>query len=628
MRIPFLFLPAAVLSVLLLSACQPDTPPAAAVQVPDLPGATPWTDLQVEDHADTFHFAIVSDRTGGARPGVFAGAMPRINRLSPAFVVSVGDLIEGYTDNQAQLDREWDEIESYVGQLEAPFFYTPGNHDMNNEVMARTWQQRFGPSYYHFLYKDVLFVVLNSELFGMVGAADTPVPGPWQQSEQMAFVAQVLARYPSPRWTIVLLHQPLWDAREINPDWLQVEELLGQRQYTVFAGHFHQYNLARRHDRKFITLATTGGGSGLRGDVYGEFDQVAWVTMGPDGPRIANVVLDGILQEDVSDNALRAALGDISDGIQLQMELASGETFTSSRQLLSISNAGDSPLTVSPGISKPGSFNISGLIPLEVAPGQTVELPLTLAAQQPTPYAELAPAAVDWTLTGAVGERPVQFVHRMAVLPLTRHKILSVADAPDINGDLTDWPELRFQARRQGDVASPALSAEDASFAFDVRADASQLYVAVEVTDDDVQNDANRLPRSQDAITLSIDPRGDAERNRSMGIGEAVLGGDMEKMIVTMLTPGPAAEDKLLPFIADTNAAITAVTVPTSDGYRMEAAVPFSLLSEKAGGEWDALRIAIAIYDLDAGDHSPVQLHWQPYRYGAASIPGSHTFVR
>ena len=88
--------------------------------------------------------------------------------LEPAFVVSVGDLIEGNTEDQAQLDREWDEFEGFVAGLETPFFYAAGNHDMSNAVMAATWQARFGPSYYRLLYEDVLFLVLNSELFGMV----------------------------------------------------------------------------------------------------------------------------------------------------------------------------------------------------------------------------------------------------------------------------------------------------------------------------------------------------------------------------------------------------------------------------------------------------------------------------
>ena len=143
-------------------------------------GATPWTSLVPADSEDEFYFAIVTDRTGSHRKGVFPSAIEKLNLLEPAFVVSVGDFIEGYTENQQTLDAEWDEFEGFIDSLTPPFFYTPGNHDMSNALMANTWQSRFGSSYYHFVYKDVLFVVLNSELFGMVEDSSTPVPGPWR----------------------------------------------------------------------------------------------------------------------------------------------------------------------------------------------------------------------------------------------------------------------------------------------------------------------------------------------------------------------------------------------------------------------------------------------------------------
>src|SRR5690606_4768327 len=231
----------ALAALLTLTGCRQDMPdPTAERPVIEAVAAgersVPWTSLEPRDHPNDFHFVVVTDRTGQHRPGVFANAMPKVNLLSPAFVVSVGDLIEGYTDDQPTLDREWDELEDFVARLDAPFFYTPGNHDMSNAVMAETWQRRFGPSYYHFVYKDVLFVVLNSELFGMVGQEDAPVPGPWTQDDQMAFVERVLAENTDARWTIVLLHQPLWDREPVDEDWLRVEALLGERNYTVFAG--------------------------------------------------------------------------------------------------------------------------------------------------------------------------------------------------------------------------------------------------------------------------------------------------------------------------------------------------------------------------------------------------------
>ena len=42
------------------------------------------------------------------------------------------------------------------------------------------------------------------------------------------------------------------------------------------------------------------GGSGLRGPNFGEFDHVVWITMTDAGPIMANLMLDGIWDENVN----------------------------------------------------------------------------------------------------------------------------------------------------------------------------------------------------------------------------------------------------------------------------------------------------------------------------------------
>jgi hypothetical protein len=67
----------------------------------------PWTNLQFNDRRENFQFVIVTDRTGGRRPGVFSQAVEQINLMQPEFVLSVGDLIEGYTEDPGQWALEW-----------------------------------------------------------------------------------------------------------------------------------------------------------------------------------------------------------------------------------------------------------------------------------------------------------------------------------------------------------------------------------------------------------------------------------------------------------------------------------------------------------------------------------------
>ncbi len=42
--------------------------------------------------------------------------------MQPAFVVSVGDLINGYTKDLEKINNEWEEFNSLVKKLEMPFF--------------------------------------------------------------------------------------------------------------------------------------------------------------------------------------------------------------------------------------------------------------------------------------------------------------------------------------------------------------------------------------------------------------------------------------------------------------------------------------------------------------------------
>ena len=188
----------------------------------------PWSHLEVNNDPDNFQFAIVTDRTGGHRPGVFMDAVNKLNLLQPEFVMSVGDLIEGYTRNEERIYREWDEFNGFIGELQMPFFYVPGNHDYINDVMARIWKEKFGPSYYHFIYRDVLFICLNSEEAtkgSNMGGIEKP---------QYEYVKKVLEENSEVKWTLVFMHQPLW-ILDNTRHWKDVERLLEGREHTVFS---------------------------------------------------------------------------------------------------------------------------------------------------------------------------------------------------------------------------------------------------------------------------------------------------------------------------------------------------------------------------------------------------------
>ena len=152
-----------------------------------------------------FQFAIVSDRTGGPRAGVFPRAVDKLNLLRPEFVITVGDLIQGGAGNRniEKLMGQWKEFNSFIQGFDMPFFYLPGNHDLGNEVADQIWDDMFGVRYYSLVYRDVLFLCLNTQ--GGPGSKPAKL-----EDEQIKWALAELKKNKEVRWTLVFMHQPLW----------------------------------------------------------------------------------------------------------------------------------------------------------------------------------------------------------------------------------------------------------------------------------------------------------------------------------------------------------------------------------------------------------------------------------
>lgn len=265
--------------------------------VDDAPTASPWTHLDYPDPSESFHFAVVADRAGWHRPGVFENAVERLAFLGPTFVMSVGDLVDTGDWGESPelftaeaLEERWADFDRMVDSLPMPFFYVGGNNGLRTQAMEEVWLRRLGGTYYHFVYQDVLFLVLNSE--------DPPGDGLGGMSDaQLGWLQETLAEHVDVRWTFLFVHKPMWQLPD-HPDWSVVEEALGDRPRTAFGGHAHRYRRSEVGHHVYYGLATTGGGSALAGVAERQFDHVVWVTMTDQGPRVSNLLLDGIWGDD------------------------------------------------------------------------------------------------------------------------------------------------------------------------------------------------------------------------------------------------------------------------------------------------------------------------------------------
>jgi hypothetical protein len=216
------------------------------------------------------------------------------------------------------------EIDAMLAKLDMPFFRTPGNHDIANSTAQQVWRDRHGATHYSFVYKDVLFVVLDSEdppraaPEGMeekietynrlqtedpekaqamlaefmsdeavVAALGKPVEF---GADQVASVEKTLAQHDDVRWTFVFLHEPAWE----NPSesFKVIQALLKDRPHTFFGGHLHYYDYDQIDGHEHITMGPAGASFHHEGP--GNVDHVMWVSVTGAGPKMANIALKGV----------------------------------------------------------------------------------------------------------------------------------------------------------------------------------------------------------------------------------------------------------------------------------------------------------------------------------------------
>ncbi|MEQ9438105.1 MAG: sugar-binding protein [Cyclobacteriaceae bacterium] len=595
---------------------------APRIIIESIEGAKPYSSLDLNNRPETFQFGIVSDRTGGHRPGIFPDGIRKLNLLQPEFVMSVGDMIEGYTTDEAEIDRQWTEFNSFIDELTVPFFYVPGNHDYTNEVLAREWKERYGKDYYHFTYKDVLFMCLNSE-DQMRGAGQGTIG-----DVQYEYIKKTLEENPDAKWTLLFMHQPLW-IQEDPIRWGDVEKLLADRQHTVFVGHTHNYTKYERNNGKYIVLATTGGGSPLRGPKLGEFDHVVWVTMTDEGPVIANLALDGIWNEDVFTEEVANLVDPLlkSQAVAVEPMLVQDNTFEAYETELKLTNNSDVLMKVDLSLqANPHLIPDFGAKSYEIAPNSVELVKLGLKAMKPTPLDSIQPLVLQSNISYHGESIPeVTFESTYRLRPEKVAVLSPTESAIEIDGSLDDWAELTYKVSENGYADSDPFShkgAEDASFQFDITYDDEYLYVAAKVTDDQLETTMDKMPMQQDGIHVMLDAR--PERISALETGEGLF------REVLYLGQSPLAErDSSNLFRANRLPKGTQTAIHRTDqGYVAEMAIPVAYLNEVQGGNWESLRLNVAISDYDEDGQYQTSLFWKPDWRGDENYVGSGTFHR
>jgi Icc protein len=199
--------------------------------------------------AGEFDFAILGDRTGEAVAGVYEDAWRETNLDHPAFVITVGDTIQG--GDHAAMETQWEEIEAVL----APYrhyriLFTPGNHDVWSAASARAYiEHSKRPLHYGFDYQQVHITVLDNSRSDSIS------------SDEMTFLEQDLAAHEKQPVKFIFSHRPSWVLQVVlgNPAFPlhQVAKRYGVR--YVIAGHIHQMLHFDLDGVTYLSMASSGG---------------------------------------------------------------------------------------------------------------------------------------------------------------------------------------------------------------------------------------------------------------------------------------------------------------------------------------------------------------------------------
>ena len=233
-----------------------------------------------------FRFAVIGDRAGGHIDNIFEEIIDEVRIIDPEFVICVGDLIEGYTDDTLAMHAEWDTIFNVVQRLSCPFYFVAGNHDISNEADRYIYEQRTGVKrYYSFDYKNNHFVILDNTM--TYWSSPQPVDG-----KQLDWLREDLEKSRGADNTFVFYHIPRYLDAYITgePDPL-AEVCRGYGVDIIFTGHWHSYVYLNdvRDNMEFITIGSSGGSMDTGDFARGHFYHYLMVNVKEDDRSVAVV---------------------------------------------------------------------------------------------------------------------------------------------------------------------------------------------------------------------------------------------------------------------------------------------------------------------------------------------------
>ncbi|MBL8025571.1 MAG: metallophosphoesterase [Fibrobacteres bacterium] len=237
---------------------------------------------------ESYRFVILGDRTGSAQDGVFPKIIDQTLKLtpSPLFYTNVGDQIQGYSKDTAELSEQWKEFDSEMKTITEKYKYYPiyGNHDITYDNVEPYHNKKRGPSYYSYDIGPDRFIVLDNSRFNNPAKID---------KAQLAFLKKTLNESKKVRNLFCFYHKPMFDATPREPIMDDLHKLFkeGGVDYVI-NGHYHRYNHGIRDNIHYVTIGSSGGRSdGKKKD--GSIHHYAVVDVSAKEVNIKPITIDG-----------------------------------------------------------------------------------------------------------------------------------------------------------------------------------------------------------------------------------------------------------------------------------------------------------------------------------------------
>lgn len=396
------------------------------------------TTVFAERESPGFKFVVVGDRTGGTVENVFDEIIDEISLLHPDFVINVGNLIHGHTEDTLAIHSQWDTVLNIVQGLPSKFYFVPGSNDIQNAITREIYEKRTGcRSYYSFDYENCHFIILDN--------STTPwAPLPVADTVQYSWLVRDLEHHKEADHIFVFLHAPGYlNAVQSQTRCPLMETFYNYQVRAVFSGNLHSYMHLNHDGVDYIVIGSSGAGMEDRDPAKGNFFHFLFVTVMGKEYDVAVIRKGNIFYRNVVTG---------SDYIRIQR--AEQEVVTFSDCIIREGSSAHSFMCTM-RVTNTGTDSITDILrwhfdPMRYSVAPT-EIPLRMAPEDTQEY--------ELTITNQKGSEVFPLPQYSLVFPFTYGKVCSLKNAlgvkrlksvkkiktpPVINGNLDDeaWQKL------------------------------------------------------------------------------------------------------------------------------------------------------------------------------------------